>query len=109
LDGEAEISAVMAIRAARKQGLDLKAFAAACCADVPETTPETTKGAEPPPGCSIIVQFGKYRGQSLAWIARHDFSYLTWMSENLKKTLTCGTWPDRSWSSSRRESTNDRD
>lgn len=80
LDGEAEISAVMAIRLARKEGLSPAEFAKAIVADIDIPTGST---GDEPPAAAIVLGFGKYKGRTLKWVAQNHFNYIVWMSNEI--------------------------
>ncbi len=75
LAGESETSAVMAIRAARRQRMTVADLADAIAPErrLPPPEPEPV---EPPEACFIEMPRGKFRGWRLAEIGRRDLRYL---------------------------------
>jgi len=83
LSGEAENSGTMAIREARRNGLDVSGFAKAIGGAI-QIHHRAARNVEPP-ACEVVVRFGKYNGVTLGRIARNDPNYLIWIVENVTR------------------------
>ena len=82
LDGEAETSAVLAVRFARKASMGLDTFAELIGSARHLPPPRTLKREPPPPACEVLMRVGQYRGWTLGEIAREDIRYTRWVASN---------------------------
>lgn len=74
--GEAETSATLMIRHARRERLTLESFAREISPSMRLSAP----APQPPPACGVVMRCGKYRGRTLAEIGRDDLPYLEWIA-----------------------------
>jgi hypothetical protein len=81
-DGEAETSAVMFVRACRRQGIILPDLVTALA---PARHVERAGPDPEPPACRIEMPFGQFAGMTLGEIAEASLGYITWAALNVRQ------------------------
>lgn len=85
-EGEANTSATMMVRVARRESISLPRLSEFLASTV-KTFPPPPQQPQRPPGCGIVMTVGKHQGRTLLEIGQRFPGYLRWLAAEFSDDL----------------------